>query len=607
MKRSYPILFICLLLATLCGRAAPVLHLDAARDAVTPAGQLEVLEDRSGRMTLADAMTQHFLPLPGSGLSAGYRRSAYWLRLTVNAAPGAAGPWLVEIRFPPLGRIDAWLPASGQSWQMGNRLPFAARPVPHRNFVLPLMLQAGATQTLYLRVESEGSLVVPLRLWPQQAFWQHSASNYALQALYYGALLALALYNLLLFLSLRDRNYLAYVAFSLSMIVGQLAESGLGKQYLWPNWLAWGDIAYCSGFAAAGLFGGIFTRSFLATRRTAPRLDLALRALLGAFAVAMLGSLVLPYRWCAMLLAVAGALSALLAVLVGIQSVRRKQPGAGYFLGAWALLLIGVGLMSLRNLGLLPDNLFTANALQMGSALEMLLLSFALADRIQTARQEKEQAQADALASKEQLLFTLRRSEQMLEQHVSERTRELARANARLIASENKLSHMAHHDPLTGLANRLLLHERLNNALLMARREGRQVAVLVIDLDGFKPVNDTYGHETGDRLLVEVASQLREVVRSSDTVARMGGDEFVVVLTPLAGPDMLNTLADRLAEAVKQANRRIHPAAQVSASIGIALYPEHGDTIHSLLHKADQAMYAAKSQGRDRWHLLQEA
>lgn len=603
-------LFLCLLVFSALGQAAEPLRLASATRGIAPNGYVEVLRDAGGQLSLHDVMQParaaafKLLPDRTQDLNFGYDASAYWLRFQVQADAAAAGAWLLEIAFPTLDDVQVFVPQQGRAWRMGDHLPFNARPIVHRNFVTPLPMAAGETLTVYLRVASEGSLTVPLKLWPAAAFAAHTQDSYMAYALYYGILLALGLYNLFLYFSLRDRNYLTYVAFTASMAVGQLSHNGFGNQYLWPDFPVWGNAAVVCGFAAAGFFGGIFTRTFLCVRRRlSPQLDKLILALIGCFALAALGPAFLPYRWCALLVTVTGALSALVAFTSGLLSVLRRQPGARYFLWAWGLLLVGVGVAALRSFNLLPTNLLTSNLMQVGSAVEMLLLSFALADRIQTARREKDEAQAEALHSKEAMLESLRQSEQLLEKHVSERTRELARANARLIASENKLSHMAHHDPLTGLPNRLLLHERLNSALLRAQQEQQQVAVLVVDLDGFKPVNDTYGHEAGDRLLVAVAQALRHAVRGSDTVARIGGDEFVVVLTPLPDNQQLCVLADRLAAAVKQANDQMSPRASISASIGIALYPEHGDSIHSLLQKADQAMYAAKNQGRDRWYL----
>jgi len=604
--------FLCL--AAALGQAGAVLSLPARADQVSPNGHVEVLRDPGGRLTLAEVRRPdhagrfHAIPASDRDINFGYSASAYWLRFTVAAASGAAGPWLLEIGFPMLNHVDVYLPDTGRHWAMGSKLPFAdAHPIPHRNFVVPLDVTAGQPQAVYLRVASEGSLTVPLELWRPDAFAEHNQDSYFLLALYYGMLLALALYNLLLYLSLRDRNHLVYVAFAASMAVGQLSLNGFGNQFLWPNFPNWGSAVFSSGFAAAGLFGALFTRSFLDTRRHTPRLDRVIRLLTASFAVAMLGPLLLPYRWCAILTSLTGASFALVAEITGLVSLRRRQPGARYFLLAWTLLLLGVGMMALRNLAWLPTNALTASGMQIGSALEMLLLSFALADRIQTARREKDIAQAEALASKEAMLDALRHSEQQLELRVSARTRELAKINARLVASENKLSHMAHHDALTGLANRLLLHQRLASALLRAQQDGQRIAVLVVDLDGFKPVNDSYGHEAGDRLLVAVAHALSGAVRAGDTVARLGGDEFVVVLDPLPEHTVLADMAERLIDAVRQANATLNPPSRVGASIGVAIFPEHGDNLDSLLRQADQAMYCAKRDGRGRWRLTQPA
>ncbi|MCW3480817.1 diguanylate cyclase [Neisseriaceae bacterium JH1-16] len=604
--------FLCLVAAI--GQAGTTLSLPAQGGQLSPNGHVEVLRDPSGRLKLAEvrqpdrAARFRAIQAADRDLNFGYSASAYWLRFTVDAAPAAAGRWLLEVGFPALNHVDVYLPAEGRHWAMGSKLPFATgHPIPHRNFVVPLDMRPQTPQTVYLRVASEGSLTVPLELWRPDAFAAHNQDSYFLLALYYGMLLALALYNLLLYLSLRDRNHLIYVAFAASMAVGQLSLNGFGNQFLWPHWPNWGSAVFSSGFAATGLFGALFTRNFLATRVNAPRLDRLILLLAGSFAIAALGPLALPYRWCAILTSLSGASFALVAVITGVVSLRRRQAGARYFLLAWTLLLLGVGMMALRNLAWLPTNALTANGMQIGSALEMLLLSFALADRIQTARREKDTAQAEALASKEAMLDVLRQSEQQLERRVGERTRELAKINARLLASENKLSHMAHHDPLTGLANRLLLHQRLGSALLRAQQDGQRLAVLVIDLDGFKPVNDSYGHEAGDRLLIAVARALSEAVRTGDTVARLGGDEFVIVLDPQPEPGALAAMAERLIEAVRQANAALSPPTRVGASIGVAIYPEHGDCLQSLLRHADQAMYDAKRDGRGRWRLPQTA
>jgi diguanylate cyclase (GGDEF)-like protein/PAS domain S-box-containing protein len=165
---------------------------------------------------------------------------------------------------------------------------------------------------------------------------------------------------------------------------------------------------------------------------------------------------------------------------------------------------------------------------------------------------------------------------------------------------EARLQHVAQHDPLTDLPNRELFHDRLDVALARARRESRPLALLYIDLDRFKRVNDDYGHDAGDRLLREVAARLRQCVREADTVGRLGGDEFAVLLGDLRLPEDATHVAGKIRQALHHpyalGEHRLH----VAASIGIAFHPSHGEDREQLIRCADDAMYRAKKLGGDR-------
>ncbi|WP_135466107.1 bifunctional diguanylate cyclase/phosphodiesterase [Crenalkalicoccus roseus] len=168
------------------------------------------------------------------------------------------------------------------------------------------------------------------------------------------------------------------------------------------------------------------------------------------------------------------------------------------------------------------------------------------------------------------------------------------------IAAEARIRHLAHHDPLTGLPNRARLVERMEEALAGARRGGPGFAVLYLDLDRFKPVNDLYGHGAGDRLLREAAQRLRAEVRESDMVARLGGDEFAILMAPAAGPGAAAALAERLVRSLALPFDLGEGAiASVSVSIGIALHPADAQDAEALLRAADTALYRVKSAGRD--------
>lgn len=584
------------------GAAAASVRLAPGLASLPLASQVMVLEDTSGGMSLADAQRRaaefRRLPLPAdAALNFGYSSSAWWLRLDIEADPAAPRDWLLEVGFPTLDSVE-FFGTAGEHLRTGDRLPFAARPLAHRNFVFPLRLPDGGASTVWLRIASEGTLTVPLQLWQADAFWRDSQTAYALLSVYFGMLLALALYNLLLWISLRDHAYLTYVLFAASMAVGQLSFNGLGNQFLWPEWPVWGNFAFTVGFAATGLFGALFTRGFLHTRRSVPRLDGVVIGLAAMFALSMLAPLVVPYRLAAILTSITGVSFALVAVLAGVRCWRNGQPGAPTFLLAWTLLLIGVAVVGLRNLDLLPTTFISSYAMQIGSALEMLLLSFALADRINGLRREKDAAQGEALATKQQLVGALQRSEASLERRVAERTEELESANARLRESERQLQAQAHTDPLTGLANRLLLDARLLQSMQQARRSHGQIAVLLVDLDNFKPINDSYGHAIGDEVLRLVADKLRAAVREVDTVARLGGDEFVIVLHGIGDVADAERVAQKIIADLDQPMRILGLPLEVGACVGIAPFSTGELTTTELVRRADQAMYAAKEAGR---------
>ena len=166
---------------------------------------------------------------------------------------------------------------------------------------------------------------------------------------------------------------------------------------------------------------------------------------------------------------------------------------------------------------------------------------------------------------------------------------------------EMRLSHDALHDALTGLPNRVMFNDRFARVLESARRYGRRAAVLYVDLDGFKSVNDQWGHAAGDQLLQQVARRLEDCVRAEDTVARLGGDEFGIVLAAIDQVEDCEVVADKVLSAMVQPFVLDSAVAQVSASVGAGLYPRHGSDADALLAQADAAMYAAKQAGKNRF------
>lgn len=174
----------------------------------------------------------------------------------------------------------------------------------------------------------------------------------------------------------------------------------------------------------------------------------------------------------------------------------------------------------------------------------------------------------------------------------------------RLKQSSEQVTHLAHHDGLTALPNRILFYDRLNQAIARSRREKESFAVLFLDLDGFKAINDMYGHDVGDALLRETARRLVACVRESDTVARLGGDEFTVILSNAKERSSIERVVGGLVESIAQPFILDGRNCSVSVSIGIALYPENAGTAEQLVKQADAAMYMAKQGGKNSYRFV---
>jgi len=171
--------------------------------------------------------------------------------------------------------------------------------------------------------------------------------------------------------------------------------------------------------------------------------------------------------------------------------------------------------------------------------------------------------------------------------------------------AEARIAHMAHHDALTGLPNRVRFQERLDEILAGLKESGKKAAVLYLDLDRFKFVNDSLGHPVGDQLLKAVAGRLREAARSSDTVARLGGDEFAVVLSNVSGPEEVGRIAGKLVDSLSERYRIQDHDVVSGVSIGIVMAPDDGSTHEILLRNADLGLYRAKAEGRGRYHFFE--
>ncbi len=357
--------------------------------------EFSFLEDPDGKLSFKQVQQQdqqgRFAPLPSDspGPNFGITSSAIWLKVNLRLAAGVSQP-------------------------------FASRAIPHRNHVLPLALQPGTMTTLYLLVQSEGSVTVPATLWQPAALWEHDQAAYGAFGLYFGLLIGLFVYNLLLYVSVRDKVYLVYVGYVAGMALFQVTLTGLGNQFLWPEHVWWNSRSPPAGTVMVATFGLLFARTFLLSAARTPLLDKFILLQVGGFMVSLVVLLAYSYTLASYMTTGLVLVSVTTLMVAGIFGVRHGHPGARNFLVAWAVLLLSVVLQALHNIGTLPSNVLTSNAVLFGSALEMLLLSFALADRINVARRFKEQAQT-RLAAERALIQAMSVSHEQLKTSLEER------------------------------------------------------------------------------------------------------------------------------------------------------------------------------------------
>ena len=558
----------CLLLLLLVLSAAPAraqpLLLEPTLGAIDAWPAVTMLADPGRDLTVAQVLARRaeFARPTGAHANLGVRRDAVWLHLPLQVPAGAEARWIVSIDYAAIDRIELYRvdgDAAAPPVPLGRALPFSQRLWPSGWHAATLELEAGRRHELLLRVETTSSMVVPITLATPAAFHAREASAQMLQGLMAGASLCLLLYSLAQWAALRDPMFLQYALSIGGTTVFFIAYFGLGPQHLWGD-NAWLTIRAAPLAVLVALVGGfLFIDRALGVAALRPWISHALRA--GALAAALLGTAfasgAIDYRVAQLGATVLGPLPMLLAMPVAYRRARRGERIGVYMLLGWGV--YGVSTLTMVGLlrGLVPSNFWTQHAFQFGSMFEMVMWMRVLGVRIEDLRASAQRAHLESAA----------------------------------------LRSLAHTDALTGLPNRRGLNDALARVLPHCSAE-RMVAVYLLDLDGFKPINDRLGHEAGDEVLAGVARRLESLLRASDVVARLGGDEFVVVANGLRGDAEATALGQKLLDAFGQPFQAGGQLCRVGLTVGYALAPLDGRDATGLLKRADAAMYAGKQAGR---------
>ena len=574
--------------------APPLALTNESAGRINLAPYFTVREDIRGEWDAATAFSQHargdFTLNQPPRTALGFREGAIWYHAVLYNRSHPASLWLLSNEYGLLDRMDTYSRyADGriEHRESGDALVFHARGAPYRNPNAWLDLPRGQPVELMVRVQSGGSMQVPLTLWSPAGFAAHTAREQSITGMYVGVLLAMLFYNLVMWASLRDASHAWYAAHIATFAAALLVLQGTAYQYAWPGSTRIAALSVPWAACAAGAAMLMFVRAFLDLRARWRIGNLACLVLVGLLLATALAAWWLPEPLAlklALALASAAVGQATIAILVVL--IRGFTPAVP-FLVAWLPVLIGCLLFGAVAVGWSDRTVAFERALQLGSTLEMLLMSVVLGYRYAALRDENTRVVRDA--------------RQQLEDKVDHRTAELKAALAQLEHVHARTRDSSQRDPLTGLYNRRYFRETFERLLKDARETRTPVSVFMIDLDHFKVINDRYGHVVGDDCLRFTSRTIGPVLRPTGALlARFGGEEFVVVLN---GYDL--SAAHAVAEDVRRAMCE-HPcrsgghAVQMSCSIGLhVINPLLEDNIDQAIEKADKALYRAKADGRN--------
>jgi len=462
-----------LLMSLISNTATALIEIDKNTQKLVVGKSITYLADINGNLQLEDILSEDhqnkFIPSTNKALNFGFTDTTYWIKIdfSFDEQLTQSTHWIMEISYPLLDDITFYRQENQgyKKYVAGDTIPFSERAIEYPNPVFHISNVPGKKVTHYLRVNSSSSLQIPITVWSSDSFAENTGKKLLVLGAFYGIMFVMILYNFFIFTSIRNDAYLYYILYISSFTLFLASFNGLSFQYLWPDSPRWGNIAVPFFISVSGFGATQFTRRFLNTPHTTPVLDKVLLGILLLSLTSIIISFTLPYQ-VAIRVAVLVALSFGVTVLItGTACLIRGLRIARFFLLAWVTLLFGIIIHALLSLGLLPTNTLTLHADQIGSVIEVILLSFALADRINSLRIEKEVFQREAMS-------VLKRNNKVKDEFLATISHEL-------------------RTPMNGIMNamQLIRHTRLNeeqNGLVhIASQSSGNMLTLIDNILGF--------------------------------------------------------------------------------------------------------------------------
>lgn len=522
-----------------------------------------LLMDAEGTLTAEQVLQQlDRFEKPTKGATLGVRKDAVWIYFPFRVAPHSEGRWIIDINHPDLNRIDLLLMQGDkvvERTRLGTDVPRAQRLLPGRTPMMGLLLEPGQTYQALLRVQTRGAMILPITLNTPTAMLEKALDEQMLQGVLTGLALCLICYSLAQWLSLREPLFIQYALLTTGSLLYSLHYFGIGQQYLWGHspWLTEHAVGLASLMAITGSF--LFMSQALEGHNPSSRFLKGMRcgAVFTVFLALVYALDLISLKGLSIIVSLMGPLPAALSLPGALRRARAGDSVGVTLLIAWFIYGLGSAAIIAVINGGLPVNFWTTHSFQISATVDMLLFMRVLGLR----------------------------------------TKELHMKAMHASQERDAMHSLAHTDALTGLPNRRGLQMALSAALSRATPDNL-LAVYVMDLDGFKPVNDQHGHDVGDELLVAVTRRLQGHLRQSDVIARLGGDEFVVMTGQLQTPSQAHDLGLKLLEAFSAPFSLGHIQVKVGLTIGYAIAPTDSHDAAGLLKLADAAMYSGKQSGK---------
>ncbi|OGR98493.1 MAG: hypothetical protein A2V88_05980 [Elusimicrobia bacterium RBG_16_66_12] len=385
------------------------LTLELARS-VYPVRNVQVIVDPSKSLSIEDIRELEGRKAAGwhraERLNFGYSSARYWLKVPVSNLSSESAEWLLEFGYPLIQvlHVHQFIGARQvASWQTGKLSPFNSRPIGYRNFLFNFSVPRGTQTDLYLMIESVGTVLAPMAVYTPLEFLSHSVKKTTAIGIYCGIILAMVLYNFFLFVTIRDHNYLFYIAYALTFCLLMTSLNGMTYQYLWPDRVQWNKVSVPVLAGGCYLFLALFTKSFLETKRLVPRMDWGLDAVVAGAVFLIIGGLfrygLFVNRFTSLFISAVP----LIVLPISLRCVQLGSRVAAYYFIAFGFFFIGSGTRAARDLSWLPQNFVTENGPYLGSAAEMILLSLGLAVRIKLLKEDKLKSELQAVEAERQL------------------------------------------------------------------------------------------------------------------------------------------------------------------------------------------------------------